>query len=281
MKIGIVTDSTSDLTPELIQQHGIEVIPAILIVDGQAYADGAGIAREDFYQRLPGMRTSPTTAAPSIGEFAARFEKLFEVGNEHIVCVHAAGQLTTIINSARLAARDFPGRITVLDSGSLSLGLGFQALAAAEVAQKNGSLEATLQAIHSTRERTITRASLDTMEYIKRSGRVPHAVAALGEILNIKPLVALKAGILKPLGATRTTKQGNERTLEMLLESGKLERLAVLHTNAPGRAHWLYDNFMQTAPQNAPPGILQLIVTTVIGTHIGPNGVGFVAVKAA
>jgi DegV family protein with EDD domain len=280
MKLGIVTDSTSDLPPDLTEKHKIEVVPAILVLEGESYADGAGISRQDFYERLPAMRSSPTTAAPSIGEFASRFEKLFQEGAEHIICIHAASQLTTIINSARLASRDFPGRVTVLDSGSLSLGLGFQVLAAAETAEKTGSLESTLSAVQSTRERTIIRASLDTMEYLKRSGRVPHAVAALGGILNIKPFVALKAGLVKPLGAARTTRQGNQRTLEMLLECGKLERLAVLHTNAPERASWVYDNFMQISPQNAPPDVLHLIVTTVIGTHIGPNGVGFAAVKA-
>ena len=227
------------------------------------------------------MTSTPSTAAPSIGEFAAMFGKMLANGKEHIISIHAAGELTTIVNSARLAARDFPDKVTVLDSGSLSLGLGFQVLAAAEAAAKGLALDEVLYAIHSARERIVVRASLDTMEYLKRSGRVPGAVATLGGMLSIKPIVALYDGLVKPLGAARTTTQGNQRILDMLLECGPLEKLVILHTNAEERAKWLLDALMQTAPHNAPREILTLMVTTVIGTHVGPRGLGFAALKAA
>jgi len=121
MKLGIVTDSTSDLPDHLIEQYGIEVVPTILILDGKEYADGHGISRDDFYKRLPSLQTPPTTAAPSIGEFSARYDSLLKRGCDHILSIHPANQLTTIINSARQSAHDFPDKITVIDSGSLSL----------------------------------------------------------------------------------------------------------------------------------------------------------------
>src|SRR5581483_9122289 len=211
MKLGIVTDSTSDLPQTLVDQHDIEVVSSILILSGEEYADGRGISREEFYKRLPSLQTPPTTAAPSIGEFSSRYERLFSRGCDHILSIHAAGTLTSIISAARQAAQEFPNRVTVVDSLSLSLGLGFQVLAAAENIE-NG-LDASLAAVESTRKRLQVYAALDTMEYLRRSGRVPGAVAMLGGLLSIKPLIELTEGEVKAMGAVRTAKQANERLL--------------------------------------------------------------------
>lgn len=277
MKIGIVTDSTSDLPEYLIGQYELEVIPTILILDGKEYADGFGISRDDFYNRLPSLRTPPTTAAPSIGEFSARYNSLLTRGCDHVISIHAAGQLTTIVNAARQAAQDFPNQITVIDSGSLSLGLGFQAIAAAEAAE-NG-LQAALDALHSTRARLKVYAALDTMENLRRSGRIPGPVAALGGLLSIKPLIELIDGEVKAVGAVRTTSQANKRVLNFLLQRGDLERLAVLHTGAEARAKELLNAIMGQASQSMPRDILMVNVTTVIGTHVGPHGLGFASVR--
>jgi DegV family protein with EDD domain len=277
MKLGIVTDSTCDLPKYLIEQHELEVVPSILIIDGKEYADGIGISREDFYKRLPALQTQPSTAAPSIGEFSTRYDSLLARGCDHVLSIHAAGLLTTIINSARQAARDFPDKITVVDSLSLSLGLGFQVIAAAEAVEYG--LDAALDAIESTRKRLHVFAALDTMENLKRSGRVPGAVAALGSLLSIKPIIELTNGEVKAIGAVRTTKQGNERMLKFLLDSGELERLAILHTGAEPRAKEFLNTIMQQASQSVPRDILMVNVTTVIGTHVGPNALGFAAIR--
>ena len=277
MNLGIVTDSTSDLPSHLIEQHGLEVIPSILILDGKEYADGIGLSREDFYNRLASLHPYPTTAAPYIGDFASRFDSLLSRGCGHILSIHAAGTLTAIINSAYQAAKDFPNKITIVDSGSLSLGLGFQVLAAAESAELG--LQAALDAIESTRKRLSVFAALDTMENLKRSGRVPGVVAQLGGLLSIKPVVEIKDGHVKPIGATRTTKQSDKRMLNLLLEVGEMERLAILHTNAPARAKQLLDAAMNRQSKFIPRDILFVNVTAVIGTHLGANGLGFAAVK--
>ena len=279
MKLGIVTDSASDIPQYLVQQYEIEVIPSILILEGHEYADGVGLSREDFYQRLPSFQTPPTTAAPSIGTFSACYDSLLKRGCDHILSIHAAGALTTIVNSARRAAQDFPEKITVVDSRSLSLGLGFQVLAAAEVAEDGPT--AALQAIDSTRTRLRVFAALDTMENLKRSGRVPAAITFFGSLVNIKPLVELANGEIKATGAVRTTKQANERMLNFLLEGGELERLAILHTGAEPRAREFLNAVMQKANRSMPRDILMVNVTTVIGTHVGPNGLGFACVVKA
>jgi DegV family protein with EDD domain len=279
MKLGIVTDSTCDLPNYLIEQYDLEVVPSILIIEGKEYSDGIEISREEFYKRLPSLHASqqPTTAAPSIGDFSTRYAALFTRGCEHILSIHAAGALTSILNIARQASDDFPNKITIVDSLSLSLGLGFQVLAAAEAAELG--LQAARDAIESTRKRLHVSAALDTMENLKRSGRVPAVVTILGSLLNIKPLIELTNGEVKAVGAVRTTKQANERMLSFLLQGGELERLAILHTGAEPRAREFLHAVMQKANRSMPRDILMVNVTTVIGTHVGPNGLGFAAVR--
>ncbi len=257
------------------------MIPCILILDGQEYADGAGLSREEFYRRLPGFKHAPTTAAPSIGDFAVRYQKLLDQGCEHIISIHAAGPLTSMIDTARQAAGQFPGRVTVVDSLSLSLGLGFQVLAAAEAAEEpEAGVSEVLAAIESTRRRLHLFAALDTLEYVRRSGRVPAAITILGSLLSIKPVIELTEGQVKVLGAVRTRKQANERMRAFMRQGGKLERLAILHTGAEPRAHEFLNQLMMEMSQTLPRDILLVNVTTVIGTHVGPNGLGFAAVKA-
>lgn len=277
MKLGIVTDSTSDIPAYLIEQHELEVIPSLVVIDGQEHTDGVGITREEFYRRLPSLRTPPTTAAPSIGEFAARYESLLSRGCDHILSIHPSAKLTTIINTARQAAKEFQDRVTCVDSTSLSLGIGFQVLAAAEAVEQG--LQAALDAIESTRKRLRVFAALDTMDNLRRSGRVPAAVTILGGMLHIKPLIELTNGEVKPVAALRTTKKANEQMLSLLLQEGELERLAILHTGAEARAREFLGMVMETAIRSMPRNIMMLNVTPTIGTHVGPNGLGFACVR--
>jgi DegV family protein with EDD domain len=164
-----------------------------------------------------------------------------------------------------------------VDSTSLSLGLGFQVLAAAEAAEMG--LQAALEAVKSAHKRLHVFAALDTMEYLKRSGRVPATVAMLGSLLSLKPLIELTDGEVKAVGAVRTTRQANERMLKFFRAAGALEKLAILHTGTESRARQFLNQLMQEDSQAVPRDLLMVNVTPVIGTHIGPNGLGFAAVK--
>jgi len=278
MKIGIVTDSTSDIPANLVEEHGLEVIPTMLILDGKEYADGEGISREEFYTRLPDMDRLPTTAAPSIGDFTARYKKLFEKGCDHILSIHAAHQLTAIVDVARQAAEEFTDRITVFDSGSLSLGLGFQVLAAAEAVE--GGYQAAVEALETTRQRIKVFAALDTMDNLRHSGRVPYAVAALGGLLSIKPVIELVEGVVKPISAVRTREQANKRMAALMKSCHSMGRLAILHTGAEARAREFLGKMMDEISQSIPRDVLMVNVTPVIGTHVGPRGLGFATVPA-
>jgi DegV family protein with EDD domain len=274
MKIRILTDSTSDLLESVVREHQIEVIPSTLVVDGISYADGAGLSRHEFYERMPSMKTPPTTAAPAIGEFETRYEAMLQACDQ-IYSIHPAASLTGTADIARAAAQNFAGRVHVIDGQSLSLGTGFQVLAAAEAAA-NGATQAQVeQAIHETRARLKVIALFDTLEYLRRSGRVSWARATIGGLLNLKPMVELVEGRVESLGASRTYHHGIERIAEMLNEQGPLQRLALLHTNAEDEARKLLALAKHT-PQ-IPPFFVN--VTTVIGAHVGPHAIGFVAVR--
>jgi len=279
MKLGLVTDSTSDLPQYLIEQHGIEVVPCILVMEGQEYLDGQGMPRSEFYRRLPGLRPPPTTAAPSIGELTLRYRRLLAGGCEHVLSIHATGALTSIVESARQAGREFDGRVTVVDSLSLSLGLGFQVLAAAEAAEDG--LETALAAVESARRRLHLFAVLDTLEYARRSGRLPAALSILGGLLHIKPLIELTDGEIKTIAAVRTARQATERMAAFFHAGGAFERVAILHSNAEATAREFLQRIMQESSQALPRDILLVNVTTVIGTHVGPNALGFAAVRAS
>jgi DegV family protein with EDD domain len=223
------------------------------------------------------MKPPPTTSAPSVGAFQAKYEKLFKGGAEQVISIHAANSLSGIFNAARLAAQGFGERVRVLDSEQLSLGIGFQVLAAAEGIARGAVLVELLSIVDSVRRRVRVVALLESLEYIRRSGRVSWAKAMIGSLLHIQPLVELRYGIVHRLGQARTRLQGITRLTEALNSFGPLERLAVLHTNAEAAARQLLEEVKSRVP------VLPFIVnvTTAIGTHVGPNGLGFAAVPIA
>jgi DegV family protein with EDD domain len=274
MKIGFVTDSTADLPADLAGHHGIEVVPAIVNIGNHSYSDGVDISREEFYKRLPSLIPSPTTSSPSVGSIQERYEKLLQAGADYVISIHPPNELSGIFNAARLAAEAFGQRVKVLDSGQLSLGLGFQVMMGAEAAARGAILDEVIALVADVRQRVRLVALLDTIEYIHRSGRVSWAAAKLGGLLRLRPLLELRFGIVHRLGLARTRLQGAERLVDSLHSWGPLERLAVLHTNADSAARALLEQVKSS-------GLIQPLlvnVTTAIGTHVGPNGLGFAAI---
>ena len=271
--IAIVTDSTADIPVDLAVQYHIYVIPNILIVNGESLKDGIDLTRHDFYERLPTMKAIPTTATASSGTYQHLYKKLLQEGVSQILSIHASSLLSGIYNAACVAAHSFEERVHVIDSQSITLGLGFQVLAAAEAALSE-PIERILKIIEDVRRRVHVIAMLDTLEYVRRSGRVSWARARLGELMHIKPLLEVKGGRVLSLGVARTRRKGIERLVEFLYALGKLERLAIVHTNADKDAQELLESLSLEIA--TPP--VYVNVTTVIGTHTGPNALGFAAV---
>jgi DegV family protein with EDD domain len=274
MTIVLVSDSTADIPPDLTIIHNIHIVPNIVIIDGVSLEDGKGISREEFYERLPAMQSPPTTATASSGTYQQLYEELFSQGASDIISIHASSLLSGIFNAANAAAQAFGDRIKVIDSGQITLGLGFQVLAAAEAIARGMTLEAILKLIEDVRQRVRVFAMLDTLEYVRRSGRVSWARARLGNLLRVKPFLEVSNGKVFSLGEARTRRKGIEHLKQILLELGALERLAILHTNAEKDAQL----FQADLPTNMGLSPLVVNVTTVIGTHVGPNCLGIAAV---
>ncbi len=273
-EIAIVTDSTADIPIEYRDRFGIHVIPNIIIIDGNSLQDEVDITRQEFYEYLASSKVLPTTATASSGAYQGKYQELFHKGCQHILSIHPPSLLSGIYNAAWIASQDFPGKVTVVDSQQLTLGQGFQVIAAAEAAQQGRSLGEVIDEVSTVRQRVRLFAMLDTLEYIRRSGRVSWTKARLGELLRIKPFVEVRDGQVLSLGETRTTKKGHLRLRDLLLNLGPIEKLAILHSNSEQQAR----EFISSLPESLPQDPILVNITSIIGTHVGPNGIGFVAI---
>lgn len=276
-KIALVTDSAADIPPELAEEHQIQIVPLYMIIDGQSIEDGQGMSRSEFYERMPAMLESPTTATPSSISFQEVYERLLSGGAEQVISIHTASTLSGIYNSACLGAAPFGERVQVVDSGQLTLGLGFQVLAAASAIQNGASVEELLDVLRECYKRSRVVAMLDTLEYVRRSGRVSWARARLGALLNLKPFIEVRTGQVLRIGEARTRRNGIERLKQIILNLGAIDRLAMLHSNAEVEARQILAELLQTIKPNLSTQPLVVNVTSIIGVHIGPNGLGCAA----
>ncbi|MBL7163505.1 MAG: DegV family protein [Anaerolineales bacterium] len=278
MKIAIVTDSTADIPAEIVEQHQIEVVPAIIVMEGKSLEDGKGISRREFYEKMPILKALPTTATPSSGTFHSVYERLFQGGAQAILSLHVASQLSGIYNTAKMAAQTFGERVHVIDSGSISMGLGFQVIITAEAtataAIQSLSIENIIQRIKEVQKKIRVIAMLDTLENIRRSGRVSWATARIGSLLRIKLFVEVIEGSVLNMGQARTRRKGIDHLKDLIHKLGPLERLAILHSNAEADARQMLAELKLDLPMS--PHIVN--ITPVIGTHVGANGLGVAAV---
>ena len=273
MKIALVSDSACDIPYEMIVSQEIHVVPNILIIDGKSIEDNREFSRQEFYEQLPKMTSTPTTSTASVGTYQALYEDLLQKGFDQVVSIHVSSQLSGIFNAASTAAKSFPRKVHVVDSQQVSLGLGFQVLEAAQAIANGISLESLLALLGQTRERVRLIAMLDTLEYVRRSGRISWARASLVAMLNLKPFMEVKDGSVLSLGGVRSRKKGMARLFEMMQSPKPLKRFALLHSNAEDDARRLLENLAPEVP--TPPVIVN--VNTVLGAHVGPNALGFVA----
>jgi len=276
--IRIVTDSTSDLPDTLAARHGIAVVPLYINIGSQSYLDGVELSRQEFYQRLPEYDSVPTTSLPSPGQFVEAYRRLASEGASAILSIHIAASLSNTAEAARVAANELTGLpVTVFDSGQLSMGTGFMALAAAEAAEAGSSMSEIISLLEDIGARTHTFAALSTLKFMLRSGRLTRLQYGLATWLKIKPLLTMhcgQPGLLK----VRTTSRAMERLISLATELMPLEKLALIHTHAPDQAEALWQQARHLLPDGRQP--LSVEVTPVIGAHVGPGAVGFVCVSA-
>lgn len=274
VKVAIVTDSTSNLTPETIAQYNIYVIPQILTWEGQSLLDQIDISTEEFYERLPRSSELPKTSQPSPGQFTEHFQKVAE-GAESIVAIFVSEFLSGTLQSAHLGAQamgDYP--IEIVDSRSVSLGLGLLAVAAAKHAAEGHDYKAVAEYVRTLVPRMRVLFVVDTLEYLHKGGRIGGAKRLLGSVLSIKPVLHLEDGKIEPLASIRTKSKAIRHMLDVVLGEMKDKKhvhAGVIHASAPDDAAYVVQQIRENAQ---PQELLVNELTPVIGANVGPGVVG-------
>ncbi|MGD2026914.1 MAG: DegV family protein [Anaerolineales bacterium] len=277
MKIRIVTDSTCDLPPDLIKKHQLTVVSLYINIGEESYLDQVEITRREFYQNLPDYRPHPTTSTPGIGAFRQAYEKLALEGADLILSIHITESLSATVDAARKAAEQTTAvPVTVIDSQQLSLGVGFTVLAAAEAVGQGKTLDEILAAVQDQIARTHVAAGLETLEFLRRSGRLNGVVTGLGSLLQLKPILTMHRGVAGSQNV-RTTRRSRKTVVNMLKAHQPLEKVALVHANAPETAAVLKEMAEEFLPEGE---ILSMDITPVIGAHIGPGAAGFAYISA-
>ena len=276
MSIVIVTDSTCDLPSHVIQELNITVVPLYINIGDKGYLDGVEITRKDFYTNLAGYTVHPTTGTPGVDAFKAAYQTLAEKGHTEILSIHISEKLSATVNVARNAAQEFTQiPVTVRDAGQLSLGTGFQVERAARMAMDGKSMQEIETALDDLKARTFVAARLDTLEFLRRSGRMNRFIASIGSVLQLKPILTMQNG--QPGSErVRTTHKAEARLLKMLEELQPIEQFSLLHTNSAEQAQALRQQAAHLLPEQA---TYSMDITPVIGAHLGPGAVGYAVIS--
>ncbi|WP_392967642.1 DegV family protein [Streptomyces sp. LN245] len=268
--VAIVTDSTAYLPPRTMERHGITSVPLTVVLGDQALEEGTEISARSLALALQ-KRRSVTTSRPSPETFAATYREVAESGATGIVSLHLSSEFSGTYDAAVLAARDAPVPVRVVDTGMVAMALGFCALAAADSAEAGGSVDDAVTAAEKRAAGMSAHFYVDTLDYLRRGGRIGAAQALLGSALAVKPLLQLRDGRIELLEKVRTSSKAIARLEEIVVDragSAQVD-IAVHHLAAPERASALADRLRARVP-----GLAELHVSevgAVIGAHTGPG----------
>lgn len=273
-QIGVVTDSTADIPLDLAAELGISVIPCQVALDETTYQDGVDLSAEVFYDKLARSPGPPHTSQPPVQAFVETYRRLLE--QEHcraIFSIHVAGTLSGTLNSAWAAAQMLadPTQIEIIDSGQVSMGLGWLVITAARLAKSGATRGQVSEAIRSAQPRLRTVAMIDTLDNLYKGGRIRLFTAALGTVLQIKPLVSLDGGEITVWSKVRTRSKALRALVDRLQGWGPFEELAVLHAGARDLGQVLARRLEQKSPSN---GMLILPAGAALVSHLGLGAVG-------
>jgi DegV family protein with EDD domain len=271
--IRIVTDSSADLSPAVAAAHKIEVVPLTIRFGDEEFVDGRDLTPEAFWDRMDRSTELPTTAAPSIGAFQEAYRTATEHGADGIVAVCISESLSATYRSALLAAADAPVPVRVIDSRTASIPLGLTVLAAADAARLGANLSDVAGAV--SRAEADLLATLDTLEHLRKGGRIGAAEAFFGGLLNVKPLITFTDGVVAAAGRVRTRRKALKSLLDWLGEQGPVTRVGVVH----GRAPDIDDFALQVRERAGDVNPLVTLAGPVIGTHAGPGFVGIAVTR--
>ena len=278
MSLRIVTDSTADLSPELVAEHGITVVPASVLFGDEELLDGVDIRSRDFFARLESSSVLPTTSQPAPGAFQAAYEQLAADGATEILSIHVSEKLSGTLGSARQGAQGVEGaRIECLNSGLATMAMGLGVITAAKAAARGASLDEARDLTASQFDRTHTYLLLDTLEYLQRGGRIGRAGAAIGTLLRVKPLLTLLDGEVQAAGRVRTRKKALADMLRRVAELGPIEQMMAAHGASPADSEALLRELRAIAPEAE---YITGEVGPAIGVHTGPGMLACAVVTA-
>jgi len=276
-KIAIVTDSTAYLPPELVQKYNLTITPLVVIWGEETLEDGVDIQPSQFYTRLQTAKVMPSTSQATPATMLTAFENLIAQDYDEILGIFISSNLSGTIDSA-IQAKDLmqkgADKVTIFDSKTTAMALGFQVLAVAKAIEDGANLDDAVALAEKARDNTGVYFAVDTLEFLHRGGRIGGAQRFLGTALNMKPVLTLQDGRVEAVERIRTKKKAHNRVLELVAEQvqGKDNiRLATLNANAEDDAKALLDS---AAQQLNPVDTFLTEISPVIGTHVGPGTVG-------
>ena len=269
MPVKVVTDSVSDLPPQLVKELGITTIPLIVRFGEKLYRDGVDLTNEQFYQKLTTSKILPVTSVPSPATFAAAYDKLAEETDQIlaiIVSSKLSGTHEVALQSIGLMKRKC--RVKVVDSEWAVMAQGFLVMAAARAAQTGAKLNEVVNIVRANTHRVDMRAAFDTLEYLRRGGRIGAAQAFLGSALRIHPIITMKNGVVEPAGRARSRAKAIDHLYQFATSYSHIDELAVENAACPADADLLVERFSARFPEKR---IYRTNTTPVIGTHTGPG----------
>ncbi len=273
MTVKIITDSAADLTPEQVAAHNITVVPLTIRFGDDEYVDGVDLTPQAFYDKMAELDVLPATAAPSPGAFEAAFRAAGANGDP-VVCINLSSALSATMQSAQTAAKAIGDEldVRVLDSSSITAGLGLQVLAAAELAENGASADEIEARIAHLSQHTKVFGALDTLDNLKKGGRIGGAQAMIGSILSIKPIIDISTGTVTEAGKQRTRKKAMTWLRDKLFELPDLDHVAVCH----GCSEDVEELIELLAPRYSRDKLTVWTIGPVIGSHGGPRVLGLV-----
>lgn len=273
MNVKIIVDSTADLRPELAEKVGI--VPLSIQFGERTYVSGVDITPREFYEMLVESDELPTTSQPAPYLFEEAYEKAVSEGYD-VVCLTCSGKLSGTHQSANIAAAEFPGKVHVVDSGSIAIGLAILAEYALALAEEGKSAEEIVEMLLQKREKIKILALVDTLEYLKKGGRVSSTLALAGGLLNIKPVLSVIGGEIKLVGKARGSRQGNNLLVQEIEKAGGVDFRMPVALGYTGLSDALLQKYIQDSAalwEDHRETLPVSLISSVVGTHVGPGAV--------
>ena len=269
--VRIVTDSLADIPLDLARDLNITQVPVIVRFGDQEFHDRVDLTPAEFYRKLVASETLPTTSQPSTGYFQEIYEQVARETNE-ILAIHTIASLSGIFNASRIAAQSIPNvRIELIDSRQVTMALGWLVVLAARAARSGQTMDQVRMVVEDAIPRVHVIGALNTLEYAQRGGRLGKGAALVGTLLHVKPLISIVGGEVVPVENTRSQKRALERMVEIVLSSGPIQEISIIHAAAEDLAQKVRRMLAATLPEEQ---IVMAETGPVLGTHVGPNAVG-------